>query len=192
MLNLFTLPHLSNLLILVTTVIILLNAYSTLAAAHNTGSQIYQIPFSKDTILSAITEEQFGNNGSSKRLKVKEWTNTAFQFYLNNKITHHKEYQHTSAPWIFDEPVNTQDFWTLRWYGKLRLKAFTRGQQLIEYLLLISKFYSLPHYQIPTLLPHNMLSSKTDDYLITIYSNWLNRGKLINNSLQLPITKKNS
>jgi hypothetical protein len=45
------------------------------------------------------------------------WTDTIFQFYLNNKIYFRKQYPQSSAPWIFDEPVNTQDFWALRWYG---------------------------------------------------------------------------
>lgn len=45
------------------------------------------------------------------------WNDTIFQFYLNNKIYYKKQFWGTSAPWIFDEPVNTQDFWALRWYG---------------------------------------------------------------------------
>ncbi len=48
---------------------------------------------------------------------AKGWNSTAFQFYLNNKIYHRKNFPRSSAPWIFDEPVNTQDFWALRWYG---------------------------------------------------------------------------
>lgn len=49
----------------------------------------------------------------------KEWHNTIFQFYLNNKVYFRKNFKQSSAPWIFDEPVNTQDFWALRWYGLL-------------------------------------------------------------------------
>ncbi len=49
----------------------------------------------------------------------KKWNNTIFQFYLNNKVYHRQKYKQASAPWIFDEPVNTQDFWALRWYGLL-------------------------------------------------------------------------
>lgn len=49
------------------------------------------------------------------------WTRTWMQFYLNNKI-YFKEQRGTwssvSAPWVFDEPVNTQDFWALRRYGQ--------------------------------------------------------------------------
>jgi hypothetical protein len=47
------------------------------------------------------------------------WEDTIFQFYLNNKIYHRKKYHRASAPWVFDEPINTQDFWALRWYGLL-------------------------------------------------------------------------
>ena len=46
-----------------------------------------------------------------------KWHNTIFQFYLNNKIYYRKHFKQCSAPWIFDEPINTQDFWSLRWYG---------------------------------------------------------------------------
>ena len=49
------------------------------------------------------------------------WTKTWLQFYLNNKV-YFKEQRGTwsscSAPWVFDEPVNTQDFWALRRYGQ--------------------------------------------------------------------------
>ncbi len=54
-----------------------------------------------------------------KHCNEKKWHDTIFQFYLNNKIYHRKKFRQSSAPWIFDEPVNTQDFWALRWYGLL-------------------------------------------------------------------------
>ena len=54
----------------------------------------------------------------------KRWFNTFFEFYLNNKIYFKRDdWQASSAPWIFDEPVNTQDFWALRRYGR----AFHQG-----------------------------------------------------------------
>jgi hypothetical protein len=49
----------------------------------------------------------------------KQWHDTKFQFYLNNKIIYRLKFEQSSAPWLFDEPMNTQDFWALRWYGKL-------------------------------------------------------------------------
>ncbi len=54
----------------------------------------------------------------AEHLAENGWTETFFEFYLNNKIYHKREgWERSSAPWIFDEPVNTQDFWALRWYG---------------------------------------------------------------------------
>lgn len=48
----------------------------------------------------------------------KGWTKTLVQFYLNNKVYNKKDsWSKSSATWIFDEPVNTQDFHALRWYG---------------------------------------------------------------------------
>ena len=49
----------------------------------------------------------------------KKWHDTIFQFYLNNKVYRRKNCNKNSAPWVFDEPMNTQDFWALRWYGVL-------------------------------------------------------------------------
>jgi len=60
----------------------------------------------------------------AEHLQSKGWNQTMFEFYLNNKISHKQNrWQGSSAPWIFDEPVNTQDFWALRWYGQ----AFHEG-----------------------------------------------------------------
>ncbi len=47
----------------------------------------------------------------------KKWHETSFEFYLNNKVYYRKNTNNCVAPWIFDEPYNTQDFWALRWYG---------------------------------------------------------------------------
>jgi hypothetical protein len=55
----------------------------------------------------------------------KKWHGTKFQFFLNNKIYHRKTYILNSAPWIFDEPVNIQDFWALHWFGQLWEGAIT-------------------------------------------------------------------
>ena len=53
-----------------------------------------------------------------EHIRDKAWKETIFQFYLNNKIYYREEYPNSTAPWILDEPVNTQDFWALRWYGR--------------------------------------------------------------------------
>lgn len=51
----------------------------------------------------------------------KGWNETMFEFYLNNKVYFKKErgnrWDASSAAWIFDEPMNTQDFWALRRFG---------------------------------------------------------------------------
>jgi len=55
----------------------------------------------------------------AKHCNEKGWHDTVFQFYLNNKLYYRKNSRGSSAPWIFDEPLNTQDFWAIRWYGLL-------------------------------------------------------------------------
>lgn len=57
----------------------------------------------------------------------KKWRTPIFQFYLNNKVYYRTKYNKSSAPWIFDEPVNTQDFWALRWYGLLFKNATAKA-----------------------------------------------------------------
>jgi hypothetical protein len=49
----------------------------------------------------------------------RKWHQTIFEFYLNNKVYFKRDggWARSSALWVFDEPVNTQDFWALRWYG---------------------------------------------------------------------------
>ena len=55
----------------------------------------------------------------ARHANEKKWQDPIFHFYLNNKVYYRKNFPQSSAPWIFDEPVNTQDFWALRWYGLL-------------------------------------------------------------------------
>lgn len=49
------------------------------------------------------------------------WREPMFEFYLNNKVYFKHErgdrWDACSAPWVFDEPSNTQDFWALRRFG---------------------------------------------------------------------------
>lgn len=57
----------------------------------------------------------------ARHFHKKGWTNTIFEFYLNNKVYYRKNYPLGKIPaaWILDEPVNAQDFWALRWYAVL-------------------------------------------------------------------------
>ena len=51
----------------------------------------------------------------------RSYKETLFEFYLNNKVYFKEQrggrWDGCSAPWVFDEPVNTQDFWALRKFG---------------------------------------------------------------------------
>lgn len=51
----------------------------------------------------------------------KKWTEPMFEFYLNNKVYFKRDrdnrWDACSAAWVFDEPMNTQDFWALRRFG---------------------------------------------------------------------------
>jgi len=63
----------------------------------------------------AITGE-FASHFASKG-----WKESLFEFYLNNKVYFKRDrgnrWDASSAAWIFDEPVNAQDFWALRRFG---------------------------------------------------------------------------
>lgn len=57
----------------------------------------------------------------AEHFAAKGWTEPVFEFYLNNKVYFKRErgnkWDASSAAWIFDEPMNTQDFWALRRFG---------------------------------------------------------------------------
>jgi hypothetical protein len=97
---------------------------------------VFYLPFSENWPVSLEShyvpsywiEEAF-SDGYRQRLKTafgmfarhideKGWDAPVFQFYLNNKVLYREKFDRSSAPWIFDEPVDTQDFWALRWYGR--------------------------------------------------------------------------
>jgi hypothetical protein len=62
----------------------------------------------------------------ARHVANRHWTDTTFEFYLNNKVYFKAErgaWSKCSAPWVFDEPVNTQDFWALRRFGREFLAA---------------------------------------------------------------------
>ena len=67
----------------------------------------------------------FAFSSFAAHIQEKGWNDTIYEFYLNNKVYYRTKYAQSSAPWIFDEPVNTQDFWALRWYGLLWQEAVT-------------------------------------------------------------------
>jgi hypothetical protein len=72
----------------------------------------------------------------------KGWHRTRFQFYLNNKVYNRRQYAESSAPWIFDEPVHTQDFRALRWYARLFRESAepVRGAARMRFRVDISYF----------------------------------------------------
>jgi hypothetical protein len=56
----------------------------------------------------------------AEHFRQKGWTQTLAEFYLNNKVYYKNDkWSKCSAPWVFDEPRDAQDFWALRYYGKL-------------------------------------------------------------------------
>ncbi len=55
----------------------------------------------------------------ARHLAEKGWSETMFEFYLNNKVSGKSGgWEKSTAAWILDEPSNTQDFWALRRYGQ--------------------------------------------------------------------------
>ena len=54
----------------------------------------------------------------AKHIQDKGWSQTMFEFYLNNKIAAKADrWDKGSAAWLLDEPADTQDFWALRRFG---------------------------------------------------------------------------
>ncbi|TWT83444.1 hypothetical protein CA13_49090 [Planctomycetes bacterium CA13] len=57
----------------------------------------------------------------AQHLAESGYDETMFEFYLNNKVYFKQQrdgrWDACSAAWVFDEPVNTQDFWALRRFG---------------------------------------------------------------------------
>jgi hypothetical protein len=70
----------------------------------------------------------------ARHIADRGWADTIFEFYLNNKVYFKAErgsWSKCSAPWIFDEPVNTQDFWALRRFGREFLAATGGASNLV-------------------------------------------------------------
>lgn len=55
----------------------------------------------------------------ARHIEQKKWNDTLLEVFLNAKIFFRAKSTRVVAPWTFDEPANTQDFWALRWYGQL-------------------------------------------------------------------------
>ncbi|QTA93882.1 glycoside hydrolase domain-containing protein [Desulfonema magnum] len=81
----------------------------------------YSSSYWADEAFTSQYEEELKQSFAAfaKHCDEKKWHDTIFQFYLNNKVYYRSGFGKSSAPWIFDEPINTQDFWALRWYGIL-------------------------------------------------------------------------
>lgn len=96
-------------------------------------SENWPVPLGGDYTPSYWAEEALSPNYAgelgtafrefARHVAAKGWLETDFQFFLNNKVYFRADYPGSSAPWIFDEPVGTQDFWALRWYGLLWKRA---------------------------------------------------------------------
>lgn len=83
-----------------------------------------------DEAFDAAYWEQFeeASRRFAEHVRDRKWSDTLFEFYLNNKVYFKADrgsWSACSAPWIFDEPVNTQDFFALREYGR-RFNAAAR------------------------------------------------------------------
>ena len=54
----------------------------------------------------------------AEHFHAKEWKDTIFQGFLNNKVDFKSRgWSRGSSPWLLDEPANTQDYWALRYFG---------------------------------------------------------------------------
>ncbi len=106
----------------------------------------------------------------AEHIQAQGWDRTMFEFYLNNKVRHKKKsWKSSSAPWNFDEPVNTQDFWALRWYGQ----AFQEGVRAESKPanLLFRADISRPQYQrdlLDGILDVNVVGGGYRRYLRTV------------------------
>jgi hypothetical protein len=87
-----------------------------------------------------------GAKAFAEHARDRGWDKTWLQFYLNNKV-YFKEQRGTwssvSAPWCFDEPVNTQDFWALRRYGQ----EFNRAARRVAPNAIVRFDISRPEWQ---------------------------------------------
>ncbi len=67
---------------------------------------------------------------AARHFEEKGWTEPMVEFYLNNKVYFKKDdWRKCTAAWVFDEPVQTQDFWALRRFGMEFWKAVEPWQK---------------------------------------------------------------
>jgi hypothetical protein len=76
------------------------------------------------------TDFRAAAGGFATHFAQRGWKETTFEFYLNNKVYFKNgkdgkpgSWRTTTAPWVFDEPQHTQDFWALRRFGEEYGKA---------------------------------------------------------------------
>lgn len=113
-----------------------------------------------DEALTPAYRQQFinGSRQFAAHLHDKQWNSTFFEFFLNGKIIFKRnKWSNASSPWIFDEPVATQDFWALRWYGRAFHEAVNlerkagNGQEEAFPKLVFRADVSRPQWQRDTL-----------------------------------------
>ncbi len=139
--------------------------------------------------LSADYRERFvaGARDFAEHLGERGWDETFFEFYLNNKLYHRREgWSRSSAYWVFDEPINTQDFWALRWYaeafheGVSRARSETGGRARMVFRADISR----PQWQrnlLDGLLDVNVVGIGFAPYLRTVMERRSRNGELVYN-----------
>jgi hypothetical protein len=82
----------------------------------------------------------------AEHFNQKHWDATIFQCFFNGKNNFKQPgWSRGSCPWLLDEPMNFQDFWALRWFGK----AFHEGADPVhgEAKLLFRCDVSRPQWQ---------------------------------------------
>ncbi len=97
-----------------------------------------------DEALTAAYRNRFvrAARGFAAHIEAEGWHGTVFEFYLNGKVYYKKRgWDRCSAPWIFDEPMHTQDFWALRWFGRAFQEGVfpVRGQAALAFRCDISR-----------------------------------------------------
>ena len=120
----------------------------------------------------------------AQHCKERQWTDTFFEFYLNNKVFFKRPgWGRCSAPWIFDEPVNTQDFWALRWYGAAFHEGVGQTQAVKEGVKMVFRCdISRPQWQrdlLDDLLDVNVVSGAFRTYRHRVIDRKIQWGEIV-------------